>query len=612
MKAKKIIIPAAIIAAAAALTAGIIVLGNSASSVTYADTLTVTAKTLEDTVSVNGVIESAEKKNVYAVLNYPIETVNVKVGDTVKKGDVLCTLNTDELQQQILQQQASVDSSGINSEYDLSEAEQRYKDALEAFENGENTAVLNAAKAVEQAEKNLEDAKRQGTIGKDTTIPSNLQSADSSLENAKLAYENSLKAYNDAVNALEPENYPVDVKNIYDELNDARQRLDKVNKSSKIKELEDAKKKYSDAETKYNDANAFPEYFSKQELEKITSDYNSAKADYEDMVKKYDKKALQEQIETQEKQLASSVESLEKARDSAKINLDNAELAYNSALASYENALKQSDDTEESYDIAVKNAEAALEAAKNDHELAVRQAEAELASLKKAAEQQRTVSGLNDPQVIILEDLKDKLEYAVVTAPCDGTVTAVNTEEGAAAAGVLFTIENIDELKISADVSEYNIPYIKSGMNAVIRCDALGGTEFEGTISSVAKTPSVMSQSGTNYNIEVSIDSKDERLLVGMNAKLSIISEQKENALTVTYDVLTTDEKGNDAVYIAEKGEDGVYRAKLVPVTVGLETDYEIEIISDEIKEGMYVLTDTATITDGSVVMIGGSEEDTE
>lgn len=97
------------------------------------------------------------------------------------------------------------------------------------------------------------------------------------------------------------------------------------------------------------------------------------------------------------------------------------------------------------------------------------------------------------------------------------------------------------------------------------------------------------------------------KLLTGMSAKLNIISERRSGALTVTYDALTADENGNDVVYIAEKDDTGVYHARMIPVTIGLETDYEIEVISDELKDGMYVLTNTALVTDGAVVNINES-----
>ncbi len=265
------------------------------------------------------------------------------------------------------------------------------------------------------------------------------------------------------------------------------------------------------------------------------------------------------------------------------------------------------------YGIAVKNAEDALETAKKDYENAVKQVESELSSLKKQAEQQRTISGLNDPQVIILQNLKDKLEYAVITAPCDGIITSVRAEEGLIAEGPLFVIEDLNDLRISSYVGEYDISYVSEGMSATVRCDALDGTEYGGKVITVAPTSDASaSNTGVNYKIETEVDGEDGNLRVGMSAKVDIVSERKENVLTVTYDSLTTDENGNDAVYVAEKGDDGIWRARLVRVQIGLETDYEIEVISSELKAGMLVLTDTTLLSDGAVVMVNEEPEAAE
>ena len=146
---------------------------------------------------------------------------------------------------------------------------------------------------------------------------------------------------------------------------------------------------------------------------------------------------------------------------------------------------------------------------------------------------------------------------------------------------------------------------------ATVKCDAVAGVEYAGKVASVAPT-GVPGSSGTSYSIEADIDGEDGKVLVGMSAKLSIISDKRENALTITYDALTTDDDGNDAIYVAEKDESGVYRAKLVKVEIGLETDYEIEIISSEISAGMYVLTNTTMLSDGDMVVINENEEESE
>ncbi|MEZ3455504.1 MAG: efflux RND transporter periplasmic adaptor subunit [Oscillospiraceae bacterium] len=606
MKARKIIIPVSIIAGIAAIGAAVAALSSSASSVSYAETSEIQLKTLENTISVGGTVQSAESRKVYSKLIYPVETVSVSVGDSVKKGDVLCTINTDDLQQQILQQQASVESSGINSDYNLSEAEERYTEALEKYQNGENSVIVSAQKGIDQAEKALEDAKRQEKLGVNSSLPVNIQSAEANVESAKTNYDNAVKAYNKAVSELEPENYPANVRTTAESIDEYKEYLSIVENKMYNRELEAAYAKYNAAKGDYTTAKEdVSNGTATGNLEELQEAYAAAKQEYETLKNKYDEDNLKKQIETAENQLESLIEGLEAARDSAEISMENAKMAYDKAVTDLENIKNQSSDTEESYGIAVKNAEDALETAKKDYENAVKQVESELSSLKKQAEQQRTISGLNDPQVIILQNLKDKLEYAVITAPCDGIITSVRAEEGLVAEGPLFVIEDLDDLRISSYVGEYDITYVNEGMNAAIRCDALDGAEYSGKVITVSPTSDASaSNTGVNYKIETEVDGEDGKLRVGMSAKVDIVSERKENVLTITYDSLTADENGNDAIYIAEKGDDGIWRARLIPVQIGLETDYEIEVISSELKEGMLVLTDTALLSDGAVVMI--------
>lgn len=609
MKARKIIVPVSIIAGIAAIGAAIAAMSSSASSVSYAETSEIQLKTLENTISVGGTVESSESKKVYSKLTYPVEKVNVSVGDSVKKGDVLCTISTEDLQQQILQQQASVESSGISSDYNLSEAEERYTEALEKYQNGENTTLINAQKAIDQAEKALEDAKRQEELGLTSSLPTNIRSAEDNIESAKANYDNAVKAYDKALKELEPENYPANVRAVADSIDEYKESLRIVEKKLYNAELEAAYAKYNTAKGNYNTAKE--NSYDQSSLEELQEAYAAAKQEYETLQSKYNEDNLKKQIETAENQLESLIEGLEAARDSAEISVENAKLAYDKAVADLDNIKDQNSNTEESYGIAVKNAEDALATAKSDYENAVKQVESELSSLKKQAEQQRTISGLNDPQVIILQNLKDKLEYAVITAPCDGVVTSVRAEEGLIAEGPLFVIEDLDNLKISSMVGEYDISGVSEGMNATVRCDALNGAEYGGKVITVSPTSDASAAStGVNYKIETEVDGEDGKLRVGMSAKVDIVSERKENVLTITYDSLTTDENGNDAVYIAEKGDDGVWRAKLVPVEIGLETDYEIEVISSELKAGMLVLTDTTLLSDGMIVTVNETPEE--
>ncbi|MBQ7981551.1 MAG: efflux RND transporter periplasmic adaptor subunit, partial [Oscillospiraceae bacterium] len=442
-------------------------------------------------------------------------------------------------------------------------------------------------------------------------LPEAIENAGNAVEKAEKAYNESVDEYEKALKELKPENHPSSVKKIYDELEEAKKLYDEVTTKPEVAELTNAEARYKSAYYEYINIDMYVAAYGEYKAEEIKNEYTAAKSALAEIEKKYDKDNLKEQIESLEIQYADAVANLEKALKTAEKAKETAKENYDNALKSQQKTDKSNETSKDDYSDAVKDAEKALEDAKKNYELAVEQAEADLASLKKAAEQQRTLSGLNNPQLTILENLKEKLEYAVVVAPCDGIVTAVNAEEGVMASGAIFVIEDLSNLKVSASVGEYDIPYVSEGMTATVKCDAVSGVEYDGKVSSVAPT-GVPGNSGTSYAIEADIDGEDGKILVGMSAKLAIISDKRENALTITYDARTTDENGNDAVYIAEKDENGVYHAKLVTVEIGLETDYEIEIISDEISEGMYVLTNTTMLSDGDVVVINENEEESE
>ncbi|MDE6746813.1 MAG: biotin/lipoyl-binding protein, partial [Oscillospiraceae bacterium] len=335
MKARKIIIPVSIIAGIAAIGAAIVALSNAASSVSYAETAEIQMKNLENKISVSGTVESSSSQKVYSKLMYPVEKINVSVGDTVKKGDVLCTINTEELQQQILQQQASVENSGISSDYNLSDAEERYTEALEKYQGGENVTLINAQKAIDQAEKALEDAKRQEKLGINSSLPTNIQSAEANIESAKANYDNAVKAYNKAVKELEPENYPANVKAVADSIDEYKGYLNTVQRKLYNAELESAYAKYNAAKGDYNIAKeaASSGLTGQSGLEELQEAYAAAKQEYETLKSKYDEDNLKKQIETYENQLKSLIEGLEAARDNAEISVENTKMAYDRAVA---------------------------------------------------------------------------------------------------------------------------------------------------------------------------------------------------------------------------------------------------------------------------------------
>ena len=93
------------------------------------------------------------------------------------------------------------------------------------------------------------------------------------------------------------------------------------------------------------------------------------------------------------------------------------------------------------------------------------------------------------------------------------------------------------------------------------------------------------------YTVTIVVNTPCDQLKIGMTAKLSIILQQGENVLSVPFDAL---QQADDGSYYIEEitsvNEDGTSETKQIPVTTGLESDYYVEIIGDDVKEGMEVL----------------------
>ena len=64
--------------------------------------------TLDDSISASGTVESDDVSNVTTDLKYTVKTVNVQVGDSVNAGDVICTLDTADLEKSIAKMKESL------------------------------------------------------------------------------------------------------------------------------------------------------------------------------------------------------------------------------------------------------------------------------------------------------------------------------------------------------------------------------------------------------------------------------------------------------------------------------------------------------------------------
>lgn len=141
---KKTIIIVAIILTAIAVFAGKMLSDSSAEKLPVS-VYTLERGTIEQRISVNGIVGGSDSAEISSVLNLEFVSINVKEGDAVKKGDILGVL----------------DNKTLKSDYDM--ALKDVEIAKKQLEEQRNSANL----AIEERQIDYNEAKRQNEIAKE-------------------------------------------------------------------------------------------------------------------------------------------------------------------------------------------------------------------------------------------------------------------------------------------------------------------------------------------------------------------------------------------------------------------------------------------------------------
>jgi multidrug efflux pump subunit AcrA (membrane-fusion protein) len=629
MKKRYIIIPVVI---AAVVGIGVCVVHNvnvgmqTLSSMNGVQTEPAHRQDLKNYITASGTIESSDINKVYSDLQYAVETVNVEVGDVVKEGDVLCTIDTELLRQKIDEQEAAINTSDQNTGYNITDAEKAYNDALYDYENDENTQIISAQNALDNAQTALDAAQKaynDALKTKGTVDDSSLESAKLAIENAKTGVETAQKNYDKALKNQKEEDY-YSIKQVSDAYDDAKEIRDKARSEKSGQEIADAQKEYERALALYlnyqTDPTGIPAGSS---LSDYASAMQTAKQQVATLTALYNVKDAEENLEKAQEAYDEAKDQVDKANENAVEQAENALTSAKRQLESAELQLRATEkgntDQLDSYKTQLENAQTAFTKAKNSYDLTVMTVLDSLETLKTQAQRARDRSDNTSAQVA-LENLYDQLEEATITAPCDGVVTYENVAEGIAPTGVLFVIEDPDDLIINVAISEYDMPDVSTDLKCEIVPNAMTDLTYDGIIESIAPAATKAAtgdDAGTgSFKATVAVTSADTKLLIGMTARVNIILDEAKDVLTVSSDIVGHDD-GGDYVFTATKVADptaeqtgglvSVYTAKKVYVTLGLETSFYVAITpvtAGEIEDGTLLLTRPEGIVDGQTITV--------
>ena len=506
-------------------------------------------RSIGTSIAATGVIEASNTKNVVSALTgSEIKTVNVKEGDKVTPGQVICTFDTSTIQ-----------------------------DALNTAQKSLGISQAQANIGIESARRNLNDA---------------INNKDTQISTTQADVDNALKAYQDAQNQLE---------NAKKDLSQKQLALDSFNKTygTQIAEGNAKKNAYDDATNKYNTQLAVTD---------------TAKLKYETFLDPVTG-APKDSLDAQYVEALNTYNSEQQKLLQAKTTLDNIGNDYLAGKANYDNLnsqlqnlttqIAQSQSAIPTLEQTVNSLKTTYEKASQALNSASTTADSTIASMQDSLSNAELSSDLNrTTQQAQIDTYKDQISKGILTSTVSGTVTAVNVKPGDIYSGsTIAVIDGVNEFIIEAEIDEYDIADINVGMEVLIKTDATRDEELKGRVifvassatenqaSQMAGMSTSMNTSGNaTYKIQISLDSENDRLRLGMNAKLSIITDSRENVWAVPIDAIHERDNGTKYIEVLKNENENIEQKQELDVVTGLESSYYVEINSDKLTDGMQVI----------------------
>lgn len=242
------------------------------------------------------------------------------------------------------------------------------------------------------------------------------------------------------------------------------------------------------------------------------------------------------------------------------------------------------------------------------------QYKAEMDAQKKQAEasaltsyQKENLSASEQINLMNYESAQKDYEVAQkgIVADFDGIITELSVVEGMPIGEniQLLTLANTNKIKVTIALGKYDLAKVKVGQTAEIN---IFDNIYTGKITKIDKMATATNNGFFQVNAEVEIDNPDEDIIIGLDAKVEILTDSVENVLMLPVGALNADKNG-DFVYVIENGiavrrdvVTGISSTEFIEIKEGLSESDSVILSSlmGTVEEGMPVTDMSAMMTE--------------
>lgn len=635
--------------------------GKEGEAISSNQVVTLKKGSVTNSVTEKGKVVPSNSVEVFAEKPLPVTHVNVKVGDLVKKGDVIAQLDSSSIEQQLKSRRAQKSATDKNLSAQISAAKKRLDEAISGRDSGKNPAIVAAETSLTQAmdqylaaqksyddfKRSLDEAYNQGMVAEksarenlayqeEATDLKYRQLQDDMNKNAnKIADNRALaadKARQEAYlqNALDNEKrrlteLGISIKEEQGRLSEAQEKVTSL-QSENIgldAEIQEEEAKGADKDQNKIANNKAKILQNKKDIEAIN--FEEIKKSANENINRLTRTQNEVEIEVNrisedlasakadQQKYTSEAEAMEKELEAQGKQVDATRLEVKKAKEDLSSDADKAIKSQKARDDELKTLAQNLETARDNYESAKRNLEStktqvanEISGLSDNLKTAK--AGANNLDSVEIENLTEELEKSLIKAPADGTVTEVNAKEGQAPAGPVAKIETIDTLRIESQVKEYDKNSVAVGTLVEITSDSAMGETYKGRVISIDPVPMAASADNKTgevlYKTTIELDEGQEtKLAPGMTLRVKYIMSEEKNTFKVPTDAVFERDGKNYVLALKDMGKDS-YQIEKVEVSLGLSNDAETAIKSKDLKENDKVLATSGGYGEESIVKV--------
>ena len=202
-----------------------------------------------------------------------------------------------------------------------------------------------------------------------------------------------------------------------------------------------------------------------------------------------------------------------------------------------------------------------------------------------------------------ISQMRDQEGKTRILAPFDGTIDDVIADIGSNLAPGLtpiLRIINIEQMKVSAEIPEIHIPFIKQNKNVKIYVPILD-KQILGKISSVGN---FINPNNRSFSIEIKLLNKSNELKPNMTVSLEINDYQNKSAILIPSEDILEDEEGNFYVYKLVIDSNENYKSNKVMIQKGKSYNNMTEIKSGLEENDLIIDDGLRQVEDEQIVKV--------